>query len=169
MTDFVSSFLAIVAHTPVWVWAVLLLVLYLGFQRTRDRTTSIGRLLLLPGVMAILALSNLVSADWSAAPAIAVGIAVGVVGGFLLEREGATRRLPDGRVWLRGEWASMLQVLVVFAVRYASAVVAAVNPDLAASPSWHLGTAFVSAGLAALFVARTTARLRAYYAAPAAA
>ncbi len=153
----------VVSHTPIWVWAVLALVVILGLAGTRDRSTGLTRLLLLPGVMALLALSGLVSAGLAAVPAIVVGLVIGGSAGWLLEREGATRRLADGRVWLRGEWLSLLLVLVVFVWRYAINVIAAVNPTLAATGTWHLLTAFVSALLAALFLARTAARLRAYY------
>ena len=48
----------------------------------------------------------MVGAGLGVLPAILVGVVVGGVSGWLLERDGATRRLPDGRLWLRGEWWS---------------------------------------------------------------
>ena len=152
----------IVTHTPLWVWLVLLLVVFLGLQRTRDREVGLGRLLLLPLVMIVLALSGLASAPVASLPAFIVGAVAGGVGGWLLERPGATRRLPDGRIWLRGEWISLVQILAVFLFRYATGVIAATNPALALEPVYSMVTLCVTGALAGLFGGRTAARLRAY-------
>jgi hypothetical protein len=138
-------------------------VLFLGYQRTRDRTVALWRLLLLPLVMVLTAASGMIGAGLGALPAIIVGLLIGGVAGWLLERDGATRRLPDGRLWLRGEWMSLVQVLAVFVWRYASAVLTATNPALAGDTTWHLATVFVSSALAALFLGRLAARLRVYF------
>ena len=165
-----TTIAAILTHTPIWVWAVFALVLYLGYQRTRDRTVVLWRLLLLPLVMVVTAGSGLIGAGLAAAPAIIVGLLIGGVCGWLMEREGATRRLADGRLWLRGEWTSLVQIVAIFVWRYATAVLGATNPALAADSTWHLLTVFVSSALAALFLGRLAARLRVYFtAAPAAA
>lgn len=161
--------LAIITHTPIWVWAVFALVLYLGYQRTRDRSVALWRLLLLPLVIMVTAGSGLVGAGLGAAPAIVVGLLVGGVSGWLMERDGATRRLPDGRLWLRGEWASLVQIVAVFIWRYAVAVLTATHPALVADSTWHLLVAFVTSALAALFLGRTAARLRVYFTSTAAA
>ena len=111
MTNATPSIFDVLTHTPIWVWAIFLFILAMGYQRTRDRVLPLWRLLLLPAIMALLAISGLAGAGLASLPAILVGIAVGGVSGWLLEREGATRRLPDGRVWLRGEWWSLAQVV----------------------------------------------------------
>jgi hypothetical protein len=160
------SLLDIVIHTPAWVWIAFALVLYIGYGRTRDRSVSLGRLLLLPAIMTVLVLSGLIGMGLAALPAILAGLIVGGAIGVLLERPGATRRLPDGKVWLRGEWTSLVQIALVFAFRYGTSVVAAVDRQLAANPTWQQGVAFGSALFAALFVGRAAARLRVYFTAP---
>jgi hypothetical protein len=169
MTNSAPSLFDIVGHTPIWVWVVLVLVVSLGLQRISDRVVPLWRLLLLPAIMAIYALSGLAGAGIDAVPAVLVGLATGGVAGWLMERDGATRPLPGGRVWLRGEWASLLQVLAVFVFRYASAVIAATDPALAADGAYRLVSVCVSSLLAALFVGRTAARLRSFLHAPVAA
>ena len=82
--------------------------------------------------------------------------------GWLSERDGATRRLPDGKLMLRGEWSSFALIFAIIAVRYVIAVVGAVNPVLNADPIWHMATLFVSSGLTAFFLGRIAARLRVY-------
>lgn len=164
MTTAAPTILAVLAHTPIWVWAVFALVAFMGYQRTRDRIVQLWRLLLFPLVMVVLAVSGMVNAGLSLLPAILVGIAIGGVGGWLLERDGATRRLPGGRLWLRGEWWSFAQVLLIFVFRYATAVIGAVNPALGADFAFHLLTALVSSLLSAMILGRTLARLRVYFA-----
>lgn len=152
----------IVTHTPFWVWGVLLLVLFLGLQRTQDRTVSLPRLLFFPVVLGLYAMSGLASATIEMLPAVIVGAVAGGVGGWLLEPQGATRRLPDGRIFVRGEWISLIQVLVIFGVRYTTGVIAATAPALAVDPSYRMVTLSVTAALTGLLLGRTVARLRAY-------
>jgi hypothetical protein len=156
------SLLAIITHTPLWVWALFAFVLFMGYQRTRDREVQLWRILLFPVLIGLLALSGLAGAGLGAVPGILVGLAIGGIAGWLMERDGATRRLAGGRLWLRGEWWSLVQVAVILAFRYATAVIAAVDPALAADPTFHLVATFVSSLLAALVIARTAARLRVY-------
>jgi hypothetical protein len=157
------SLLAILTHTPVWVWFLFAFVAYMGWQRSQDRVVALWRLLLFPVLMGVLALSGLAGAGLAALPAILVGLVIGGTAGWLMERDGATRRLADGRLWLRGEWWSLVQVVLIVAFRYATGVLAAVNPAFLADPTVHGVVTFVSSLLAALVIARTAARLRVYF------
>lgn len=163
MTTAAPTIVAILTHTPIWVWAIFALVAYMGYQRTRDRTVHLWRLLLLPLIMVVLAVSGMLGAGPAVLPAILVGIAIGGVSGWLLERDGATRRLADGKVWLRGEWWSLVQVLLIFGFRYTIAVIGAVDPAIGSDPTFHLVTALVSSLLSAMILGRTLARLRVYF------
>jgi len=161
--------IGVLTHTPLYVWAIFALIIVLGIQRSRDRTVRLWRLLLLPTIMILTALSGMVGAGFGSLPAILAGFAIGGVSGWLLERDGATRRLANGQVWLRGEWWSFVQVLVIFGFRYSLAVVGAINPAVVADPTAHLVTMFVSSLLSAMVLGRTLARLKVYFtAAPAA-
>jgi hypothetical protein len=153
----------IISHTPIWVWALYALLLLLGFQRTRDSNVPLYRLLILPLVVTALAVSSSIAAGFSGLPAMLIGLAIGSALGWQLEREGATRRLADGRVQLRGEWLSFSLLVFVLVFRYATIVAALMNPVLGADQTWHLGTHGISAGLSGLFLGRTAARLRVYF------
>jgi hypothetical protein len=165
MPALLATAAAIVVHTPLWVWALYALLLFLGFQRTRDSAVPLWRVLILPIVVSLLAISSFLGAGPGAVPAMLVGLAIGGAAGWRLERDGATRRLPDGRLWLRGEWWTFAQIVVVLIFRYVINVVPAVAPRLNANPTWHVGTLFLAAALSAVFLGRTAARLRAYFAA----
>ena len=84
----------IVTHTPFWVWGVLLLVLFLGLQRTQDRTVSLPRLLFFPVVLGLYAMSGLASATIEMLPAVIVGAVAGGVGGWLLEPRAQRAAFP---------------------------------------------------------------------------
>ena len=157
------SILDILTHTPWWAWALLAFVLFLGWQATRDRTVVLWRVLILPAVMTVTAATSIAASGWSVTPAVLVGVAVGGAVGWLLEREGATKRLENGRLWLRGEWLTFAQVLTVFAVRYTTTVIGVVNPMLSASFVYHLAIALILSLLSALFLGRTAARLSTYF------
>lgn len=160
MTSFITSVITIVIHTPLWVWPLYALLLFLGFQRTRDSSLPLWRVLMLPLVVAVLAIISFIGFGLNALPAILLGLVLGGTAGWRLERDGATRRLPDGRIWLRGEWWSFSQLMLVLVFRYATSVAAALNPTLYTDLTWHLTTGFISATLSALFLGRTAARLR---------
>lgn len=164
MTDLFSTVAVIVIHTPIWVWALYGLLLFLGLQRTRDSVVPLWRVLILPAVVTVLAISSFIGGGPGALPAMLPGLVVGGPAGWLLERRGATRRLPGGTLWLRGEWWTFAQIVVVLVFRYATNVVAAMYPVLNADLAWHAGTLFVSAVLSALFLGRTAVRLRVYFA-----
>ena len=164
MSTFFSTVITIVSHTPLWVWPLYALLLFLGIQRTRDRTVPLWRELILPIVVTFLAILTFIGAGPSGLPAMLLGLIIGGTAGWHLERDGATRRLPNGRLWLRGEWWTFAQILLVLVFRYATSVVAALDPVLNADRTWHLSTLFISAALSALFLGRTAARLRVYFA-----
>lgn len=170
MTTSAPTIVAILTHTPLWVWAIFAFVLFMAYQRTRDRVVQVWRLLLFPAIMILVAVSGMIGAGLGGLPAILAGLVIGGVTGWLMEREGATRRLAGGRLWLRGEWWSLVQVALILAVRYATAVIAAAYPALAADPVVHLTTLFASSLLSAMVLGRTLARLRVFFTtAPAAA
>lgn len=160
----------IVIHTPVWVWVLYAVLLLLGFQRTRDGTVPLFRVLTLPLIVALLAIATFIGGGMSGLPAMIVGLTVGSAVGWQLEREGATRRLAGGRVWLRGDWWSFVQLVMVLIFRYATSAAGAMDPALNADLVWHLTTLGISAGLSGLLLGRAAARLRVYFrSAPAAA
>ncbi|MGE3305042.1 MAG: hypothetical protein AB7I52_03655 [Rhizobiaceae bacterium] len=50
MNAYLTTGFVIVSHTPLWVWALYALLLFLGFQRTRDSSVALWRALTLPSL-----------------------------------------------------------------------------------------------------------------------
>ena len=164
MTSFFATLFTIVAHTPLWVWPLYVLLLFMGFQRTRDSVIPLWRMLILPVIVGLLAILALVLAGVSAWPAALLGMVIGGPAGWWIERDGSTRRMADGSLWLRGEWLTLAQIAMVLVFRYATSVTAGFNPALLGNLTWRLGTLLISTILSAMFLGRTTARLRVYFA-----
>ncbi|MEQ1900171.1 MAG: hypothetical protein ABL866_05510 [Devosia sp.] len=163
MSDLLRTIAIVVTHTPIWVWGLYGLLLFLGWQRTRDSSVSLVRMLILPLVVAVFAISSFIGGGLSGLPVMLVGLVIGGTGGWLLERDGGTRRLADGRIWLRGEWWSFAQIAVVLNFRYATNVIPIFAPALNANPMWNVSSLFLFAALPALFLGRTAARLNEYF------
>lgn len=124
--------IAIVTHTPGWVWALLAALLLLGLWQRRTRRVSPRSLLMLPLAMLVLGLASsgrgfvaqpLSAAAWAAA--FAAGIALGLrvpapCGTVWLARE--------NRLRLAGSWWPLGVIVAIFSLRYAVSVAQALNP-----------------------------------------
>jgi uncharacterized membrane protein len=153
--------LGVLQHTPIWVWAVLLYVLYVGWSRTRDRVVAPWRLLVMPAVIAGLAVWNLAASGLT--PAGIAGFTCGAVAGGFAGMAVARRRpaqlRPDGMLAVRGDWLPLLLVVGIFAVRYAQGVALGIDPALAAHDGFALAGVFASGLFAAMMAARTLGML----------
>jgi hypothetical protein len=167
MTNVLGTIVTIIVHTPLWVWGLYAALLFLGLQRTRDSSVPLWRMLILPIAVALLAISSVIGTSLEGLAAATVGLLVGSGLGWSLEPKDATRRLPDGKLWQRGEWLTLVQIALTLLVRYVTNVVAAMAPVLGANPIWHVSTLLVTALLSGVFLGRVAAKLRIYLAVPA--
>lgn len=163
MNAFFTTIAVVLIHTPIWVWALYTLLLFLGFQRTRDSSVSLWRMLILPLVVVVFAIVGFIGAGVSGLPFVLFGLVIGSMAGWQLERDGTTRRLADGKIWLRGEWWTLTQLVFIMIFRYIINIVPFLSPALNLDPAWHFGTILVSAFLSAVFLGRTAARLTVYF------
>ncbi|HSI00501.1 MAG TPA: alpha/beta fold hydrolase [Reyranella sp.] len=144
------SFLDIVAHTPLWVWPLLALVLWLGWWARAPRIVHPLRLAALPLVGLGVTLAGIVQ---SMAPALTlagwlVGLLLSLPLGWAVGRRRAVAWQPDGRVWIDGGWFLLGFALSIFAARYALGVTFGVWPRLAAQPAWIAGAGAVGGAIA---------------------
>lgn len=154
--------ITIIQHTPPWVFAVFLLLLWRGWLQTRERYASAWRAGLLPLAMMLWSASRLVGAPldtgtlaWLTGFVLAatVASALGYPRGIVLDPEGRGLRLP-------GSWTPFVLMMLVFCLRYADGVAQARAPALAASALFAGGIGLVAGCVGGLFFARTLAILR---------
>jgi hypothetical protein len=129
----------IVVNTPLWVWPLMLLVLWLGWHGLQPRILPPARLAILPLVglgtsLAGIAQSlqpGLALAGWAAALVMALppGWGIGT-------RRAVRLRPQDGRLEVAGGWFALGFGVSIFVVRYTLGVLSGVMPGLRAEPLW---------------------------------
>lgn len=169
MTAIPTTITQIIIHTPIWVWAILLLLIWRGLISTRPRIVGLGKLLFLPLVLVALAAYHILGSGLSSATlaGLAFGTLGGVAAGLVLERRNPATPLGNGQIQLAGEWTPLLVILAIFFTRYAGAVTAITAPAMASSAAFLIAMGAISAFSSAMFVTRTILRLRVLQATPA--
>lgn len=150
------SVIGVITNTPLWVWPLLVYVLYVGWNGTRDRIVALPRLMIMPAIVAGLALYNLVSAGPSATGLLgfAGGAGAGTLAGLAVARRRPAER-RGGMVALKGDWMPLLLVIGIFAVRYASGVALGIEPALAGDATFQMVNLSFSGLFSAMMVALT--------------
>ncbi len=128
----------IVTNTPLWVWPLMMLVVWLGMLGLRSRTLPLWRLAILPVVGLVLSFVGIGQAVNPALALVAwlVALAVALPLGDLLGRRRTVHRLDDGRLEIAGGWFMLVFGISIFAVRYALGVVFGMAPALRGDPAW---------------------------------
>lgn len=123
----------ILTHTPLYVWAILALLVYRGVIAMRDRETNIKLLYVIPVVMLGLSLQDVVTkfgvhllplVAWNIAAA-AMTLLVCHVG-----RAGIEPGSAPGRVRVRGSAIPLVMMMAIFVTKYALAVALVIRPQL---------------------------------------
>lgn len=152
-------------HTPAWVFVLFIGLVLMGFRQTFAQRASKTRLMVLPGVMAILSLTGVCSVFGAHAAGIA-GWASGVgaaalASGLLLEPNDVGYSAVDRRYTLPGSWWPMLLMLAIFFIKYAVAVALAREPALVNATSFATGASLAYGLSSGVFLARAVNALRA--------
>ncbi|MCA1857069.1 hypothetical protein LE190_14200 [Massilia oculi] len=124
----------ILIHTPSYVWAILAFLVLRGVLALRERDITPVRLAIIPVVMLLLALQSVGARYGLGSAAMGAWLAGAVLIGLQRWALGGSRVVAGkaaGTLRVRGSWAPLLMMLAVFAVKYAIAVLQAVQPQLA--------------------------------------
>ncbi len=120
----------ILSGAPIWVWPLLILLLFIGYKASKPRQTAVILYYFLPllGLMPINSVSQLPfqTIAWAC---FGTGYIAGVVGGYVLQNKWLLGK--QGRtILLSGEWFTMLVLMVVFWMNFASGMMKAINPEV---------------------------------------
>jgi hypothetical protein len=157
-------FIAIVQHTPVWVWGLLAGLVALGLSQTRDREMSLARVTVMPLVLLGLSLSG-VSNAFGHFPVAFGGWAAGVGAALVFGRQfiavrGAAWSSQRGLLQVPGSWLPLLLIVGLFAVKYGVGVSLAMHPEHATEAGFAFGVSLAYGAFSGLFLARTLALRR---------
>ncbi|HLI51812.1 MAG TPA: DUF6622 family protein [Thermomicrobiaceae bacterium] len=146
-----AEILLIVRHTPVWVFAVLAVLVFFGVQALQQRTVPVWRLVIIPavfivwGVTAVVARSAtfpILIVDWMITGAVGFAIGWGTtrLDGVEIDRAAARVQVPGSAV-------PLIRNLLIFAAKYCLAAAMALAPRLHGSLSaWDIAVSGLSAG-----------------------
>jgi len=151
-------FIAIVQHTPVWVWGLLTALVAFGFSQTRTREMSLLRVTILPLAMIALSASGVFSA-FGHLPVAMGGWAAGVGVALVFARDaisvrGASWSPETGRLLVPGSWLPLALMLALFSIKYFAGVQLAMHPALAADTTFAGLISFAYGAFGGLFLAR---------------
>lgn len=149
----------ILQNTPVWVWALLIGLIALGYSQTRDRSVGLPRIVIMPVVMVVLSLLGTVSAFG----ATLIVLGAWLVSCLLVIGLTLTRPAPAGTAYQRstrqyvtpGSWLPMTVILAIFMTKYTVGVTLAMQPGLAHSDTFTLIIGLLYGVFSGFFAGRT--------------
>jgi hypothetical protein len=151
--------LQILRHTPLWVWGIFTVLLYLGYFQSRPHTFARRRVVTLPAIFVVMSAFGVWSAFGATAPAI-VGWGSGVAFALLANRR---LRLPrvvhfdpaGGKFSLPGSYGPLMLMMSIFATRYLVSAIIAISPAFAASLPFALAASLAYGALSGTLLARS--------------
>jgi hypothetical protein len=158
--------LQIITHTPLYVWAILGLLVWRGLAASRAREVSVRALCILPLLMIGLGLQGILSgfgADRAAPLLWAAGLAAGVALGWASAAR--TRFVPDparGVVHQPGSWLPLALMMAIFCMKYAVAVALAIVPALRQQAPFVAVVCVLFGALGGVFTGRVLRAVVAY-------
>lgn len=148
----------IFSHTPSWVWALLALLLGLGWKQSRPGHYSLNRTAAMPLAMVGLSVYGTVSAFGATPQVLSAWCAAALPLAWALLRT----ELPHGthydaalrRFSLAGSWTPMVLIMGIFLTKYTVGVALAMEPARAQEPVFALVAALLYGGFSGCFLGR---------------
>lgn len=147
-------FTAILSAIPLWVFPLLFGLVWLGSRASKTRTVSVWLVYALPmlGLLSLNAAQGLAQAE-TALTALVVAYLASAVCGYRAQAAWVIRR-DARRVHLRGEWATMVTILSLFGLNFATGMMQGMAPALAESTAFALGFGVVAGALSGSLMGR---------------
>ncbi|MCJ8337328.1 MAG: hypothetical protein MJK10_02560 [Pseudomonadales bacterium] len=149
----------ILKHTPIWVFGLLVFLLILGLQQSRDRTVKKFLILPLPvgmvflsyfGVFSSFGLSPISTGLWLAAL-----VSIACLFAKCLPLKGVEFSTATARFSIPGSWVPLVLMMAIFFSKYLVAVLNALHPSLTMSSGFMILCCLVYGALSGVFVGRT--------------
>lgn len=151
-------FYQIIIHTPIWVWALLALLLWLGLKQSLPGRFSLLRITLLPLALTGLSLFGAVSTFGSTPAVMLTWLAAAIVlATWVLQipLPDATRYDTRTRTFqVPGSWVPLALMMGIFANKYGVGVSLALHPQLAHEAVFTLGFSALYGAFSGVFAAR---------------
>jgi len=165
-----AAIVQVITHTPIWVWALLTALIWLGLSQTRARTASLGRITVMPVAMAGFSAWGTVSA-FGASPMFgyvmlawmfAAAVMLAVVAPLAIPH-GTGYDVPARTFSLPGSWAPMLLIMGIFLTKYAVGATLALQPAMARDDLFALSIGILYGLFSGIFAGRAARLWRLAY------
>jgi hypothetical protein len=148
----------IITHTPIWVWALLALLVYFGYQQTKSRTIGLRRATIIPVVLTALSIYGTLSAFGSSSLAILAWLAAATALAttvMLLPIPAGTRFDNQARqLHIIGSWVPMALMMGIFVTKYIVGVALSMHPELAQKTTFALTFSALYGAFSGVFIGR---------------
>lgn len=128
----------ILTYTPMWVYALLIMLLVFGLMQTRTRTVHKIPALLLPvGMMALSLAGIITSFGLTIIPLVAWGLAmlIATLVGYTYFRDRSIHgRATDGAFFIPGSWGPLVVMMAIFCAKYGYAIMHVYHAEVTARP-----------------------------------
>lgn len=155
----------IIRNTPLWIWPLLLLLLYRGYQQSQNRTVGLSKLGIIPAIFLILGVSGLIHAFgihpinlalW------ALGIGLAVLLHLQLEFPRGVRFSPQEQAFhVPGSWQPLALMLIIFCVKFTVGVIVGMRLPIADTAAFAAIVCLVYGLLGGMFLGRAVVIWRA--------
>ncbi|SUZ31196.1 hypothetical protein ROE7235_00932 [Roseibaca ekhonensis] len=147
-------FTTILSAIPLWVFPLLFGLVWLGSRASKSRAVSSWLVYALPmlGLLSLTAAQGLAQAE-TALTAMAVAYIAGALWGYRAQAAWVIRR-DARRVHLRGEWVTMVTILSLFILNFATGIVQGMAPALAEGATFALGFGLLAGVLSGSLMGR---------------
>ena len=126
-------FVQITSHTPIWVWAIFVLLLWFGFKQSLPSAPGLKRITLIPLAMLGLSLYGVISVFGSAGALLLAWGSSLVLAATLIAQQpvqhGTNYTSWTRRFELPGSWVPLMLMMGIFMTKYGVGVTAVMRPD----------------------------------------
>lgn len=160
----------ILTNTPLYVWAILALLIARGVIALRTRDVAMRKLFIIPLVMLALSLFDIAAKFGLGGIGFATWVATMAVTLALLVQFGGARIAPaakPGHVVVRGSVFPLAMMMAIFATKYVTSVAVAVQPHLRDNLGFTLAVCALFGVFSGYFLGRLARDLKAYQQFPA--
>lgn len=148
----------IITRTPFWVWVLLALLVFLGYQQTKSRTIGLRRVAIIPIILTALSIYGTLSA-FGRSPEIMLAW---LASATLLATTVWLTPLPTGsrfdnktrQLYVIGSWVPMTLMMGIFANKYVVGVALSMQPELAQNSTFVLAFSALYGAFSGVFIGR---------------
>ncbi|WP_421847041.1 DUF6622 family protein [Marinomonas sp.] len=151
--------LSILTHTPMWVWLLLILLVYLGIKQSLDRNVPKNKAFIFPIVMIVFSLHGVISSFGGAFDSLLFWsvsfIATLLISVLIFPSQQARFDESTQCYFIKGSWRPLFFILGIFIIKYTVGVMEGMQSSLLTMSSVVDGLSLLYGVFSGVFAARS--------------